>query len=89
MSWAGLVLHVVFDLLLCMRGLSLGFPLQPGLSKAVAVVGLLNAAPESLAVSELRDLRGEETAKFIPWLQSAAMLFPASCQTCCCKRGQE
>lgn len=72
-----------------MRGLSPGFPLQPGLSKAIAVVGLLNAAPESPAVSELWDQCGEETAKFIPWLWSAAMLFSASSQTCRCKRGQE
>lgn len=53
MSWAGLILHLGFDLLICMRDLSPGSLCRQD-SKAIAVVGFLNAAPESLAVSELQ-----------------------------------
>lgn len=56
-----------------MRGLSSGFRLQLGLSKAVVVAGFLNAAPESRAISEPWDLRRGETVKFTLWLQSAAI----------------
>lgn len=57
-SWAGLILHLGFDLLICMPDLSAGSLCSHG-SKAVAVIEFLNAAAESLAVSELQDLRGE------------------------------